>query len=287
MKILVTGGTGTVGSSVVQELLARDVEISVLTRSEESAKKLPQGVNAVIGNLAEPDDVLSAFSGMDGLFLLNAVGPTETHEGLMAVCGARLAGIKRIVYLSVHHADGAPWLPHFGAKIAVETALKKSGIPHTILRPNNFFQNDYWFKDIILNYGVYPAPIGDAGVSRVDVRDIAEAAAITLTTDGHDGETYNLVGPTLETGQSAAATWSTVLGKTVAYGGNNLDAWAKQVSDYYPAWMVFDLKLMFEFFQQEGLKAPQEDLDRLTKLLGRPPRNFEDFAKETAAMWQA
>ena len=59
-----------------------------------------------------------------------------------------------LAYLSVHNVDAAPHLPHFGSKIAVEIAIKASGVPFTILRPNNFHQNDSWFKDAMLKYGV-------------------------------------------------------------------------------------------------------------------------------------
>src|SRR5207245_11667992 len=96
---------------------------------------------------------------------------------------------------SVHHGQDAPHVPHFGSNVAVEAAIAASGIPHTVIRPNNYYQNDEWFRDVMLQHGVYPQPIGEVGLSRVDVRDIAEAAAIALTEPGHDGKTYNLVVP--------------------------------------------------------------------------------------------
>jgi uncharacterized protein YbjT (DUF2867 family) len=205
----------------------------------------------------------------------------------MALNGAMMSGVRRLVYMSVHDVEKAPYLPHFGAKLPIETVVKSSGIPYTILRPNNFYQNDYRFKDAMHQYGVYPQPLGGAGVSRVDVRDIAEAAAIALTTGGHEGQTYNLVGPEAHTGQSTAAVWSRVLAKPIAYGGDDLDAWEKQSLQYLPAWMVFDFRMMYAFFQKNGLKAAPADIDRQTRLLGHPPRRFEDFAKETAAAWTA
>ena len=285
MDILVIGGTGTVGSLVVSNLQAAGASVTVLTRSPERAGELPEGVGSVHGNLQEPDTVRSIFNGRDGVFLLNAVSPTEAQEGLMSVIGMTEAGVGRVVYLSVHNVDHAPHLPHFGMKIPVEDAIRKSGLPYTILRPNNFFQNDYWFQQAMLEYGVYPQPIGDVGLSRVDVRDIAEAAAATLTSGDHDGETYNLVGPSAHTGASTAAVWSDALGKTIAYGGHDMDAWEAQSLQYMPASLVFDFRYMYEFFQREGLKATDEDIARQTALLGHPPRSFEDFAKETAAAW--
>ena len=283
MRVLVLGGTGTVGSQVVRELLARGADVSVLTRDPK--KPHPLGVRAVAGDLLDPATVRSAFGGMDGVFLLNAVSATECHEGLMAVNGARLGAVKKIVYMSVHDVDKAPHLPHFGAKIPVEAAIRASGIPFTILRPNNFFQNDSWSKDALLGLGVYPQPIGDVGLSRVDVRDIAEAAAIALTSGGNDGRTINLVGPDAHTGTSTAEIWGNVLGRRIAYAGDDLDAWEKLSLATLPAFLVFDFRLMYAFFQERGLKATAEDVERQTALLGHPPRRFEEFAAETARAW--
>jgi uncharacterized protein YbjT (DUF2867 family) len=287
MQVLVLGGTGTVGSQVVAELVARKAEVRVLTRNAEKAAALPSGARAVTGDLLDPSTVRSAFQGMDGVFLLNAVSTTESHEGLMAVNGARLSGVKRLVYMSVQGADDAPYLPHFGSKVGVETAVKASPFEWTILRPNNFYQNDSWFRDALLQSGVYPQPLGDAGVSRVDVRDIAEAAAIALTTGAHAGQTYNLVGPEALTGKKTAEIWSRALDRPIAYAGNDLDAWEKQSLGYMPAWMVFDFRLMYRFFQENGFTATREDIERQTRLLGHPPRRFEDYARETAAAWKA
>lgn len=287
MKILVIGGTGTVGSQVVRELLARKVDVNVLTRSADKAKALPAGARVATGDLLDPGTVRSVFNSVDGVFMLNAVSSTETHEGLMALNGALMSKVKRIVYMSVHNLDKALHLPHFGSKFPIEAVIKSSGMSYTIIRPNNFYQNDFWFKDALLQHGVYPQPIGDVGLSRVDVRDIAEAAAIALTTSDHEGETYNLVGPEVWTGRTTAEVWSRALGKPIAYAGNDLDAWEKQSLQYLPAWMVFDLKLMYELFQEKGFKATPADIERQTRMCGHTPRGFEDFTRETAKMWRA
>ena len=283
VKILVTGGTGTVGSQVVAELLKRRADFRVLTR--DATKALPAGVQAVEGDLLDVNSVRQVFKGIDAVFLLNPVSQTETSEALMAITAMRTAGVKRVVYLSVHEVEGAPWLPHFGSKVGIEAAVKKSGMEYTILRPNNFYQNDYWFRDPLLQYGLYPQPIGNAGISRVDTRDIGEAAAIALTTEGHQGETYDLVGPDVVTGESTARTWSEVLGKPIVYAGDDLDAWEAVQLNYLPAWMVFDFREMYLHFQQNGLKGSADTIARQTRLLGHSPRSFEAFARETAALW--
>ena len=285
MSILVTGGTGTVGSAVVKELQRRGEAVKVLTRDPSKLKEA-KGVTAVKGDLLEPASVRQVFEGIDRVFLINPVSQTEANEGLMAITAMRNAKVRRVVYVSVHHADKAAWLPHFGGKLGVEAGLQASGIPFTILRPNNFFQNDYWFKDVLLQYGVYPQPLGSTGVSRVDVRDIAEAAAVALTTSNQEGETYDLVGPEAVTGSSSAKSWSEALGKPIAYAGDDLDAWEKQQLQYLPAWMVYDFRYMYLHFQKDGLIASAEAIARQTKLLGHSPRAFDAFAKETAAAWR-
>jgi uncharacterized protein YbjT (DUF2867 family) len=286
MKILVVGGTGTVGSEVVRQLKSRGESVSVLTRSPEHASKLPAGVKGVIGDLLDPSK-LGGFAGMDAVFLLNPVSTTESFEGFLGVNGARDAGVKRIVYLSVHHLDGAPHLPHFGGKIGIEAAVMKSGMEWTIVRPNNFYQNDVWMKEAIVSHGVYPQPLGNAGLSRVDVRDIAEVAVLALTTAGHQKKIYNLVGPELVTGESTAAEWSRALGKPVKYAGDDLDAWEAQQRAYLPPAMLYDFKLMYAHFQKDGLKGTAADVKQLTEVMGHAPRSFKAYAAELAAAWKS
>ena len=284
MRVMVTGGTGTVGSAVANGLVARGVDVAVLTRG--GGKEVPAGVKTVVGDLGDPASVRQVFAGFDAVFLVNVVSPAEATEGLFGLNGARDAGVRRIVYLSVAEADRALHLPHFGSKRLVELALAQSGLEFTVLRPNNFFQNDYWWKDVMLQYGIYPQPIGNTGLSRVDVRDIADGAVAAFLSDDHVGEIYELGGPDLCTGESTARTWSEVLGKEIRYAGDDLDAWEEQNLRYLPAPMVYDFRLMYQHFQDHGLKLGSADAARLEKLLGHPPRGFAAFARETAAAWK-
>jgi hypothetical protein len=78
----------------------------------------------------------------------------------------------------------------------------------------------------------------------------------------------------VHTGKSTAEVWSRALGKIIVYGGNDLDTWEQQSLEFLPAWMVFDFRLMYSFFQDKGLKAAQSDIESLTKLLGHAPRSL-------------
>jgi uncharacterized protein YbjT (DUF2867 family) len=201
MEILVTGGTGTVGSQVVQELLKRNAAVQVLTRNKSKASGLPTGVTAVEGNLQEVATVRRVFNRIDKVLLLNFSSPTEPFAALMAVTAT-------------------------------------------------------------------------------------EAAAIALTTSGHEGQVYDLAGPHEVTGTTTAATWSRSLGRPVKYAGDDLDAWERQFLQFLPEYLVYDYKNMYAYFQKEGLKASPEAHARLTKLPGHPARDFETFAAETAATWK-
>lgn len=284
MKYLVLGATGNVGSAVTRELLARKQQVRILTRNLERARSLGD-VEKIQGDLLDPNALRTLCAGVDGVFVLAPVSLTEATEGLMAVSAAVNAKVPRMVYVSVQHADRAAYLPHFGSKIGIEAGVRASGVPWTILRPSNFHQNDYFFRDALLQYGVYPQPLGDVGVSRVDVRDIAELAAIALTQGGHEGKTYDVVGPRALTGAQVAEAWAKALGRPIAYAGNDLEAWEKQSLQFMPPWMVYDFKLMYAHFQKHGLKASDADVATLTRALGHAPRAFEDFAAETAKAW--
>ncbi|HEX8674361.1 MAG TPA: NmrA family NAD(P)-binding protein [Longimicrobium sp.] len=285
MQHLILGGTGTVGGAVARELLARGEDVRVLTRSAEKAGSLPEGATAVVGDLRDPGCYHTVFSRFDTLFLLNAVADTELQEGLAAVNEARRAGAARIVYLSVHDAEKGPHIPHFAAKLAIEEAIRRSGIGYTILRPNNFYQNDYWFREVIQEHGIYPQPIGDAGISRVDVRDIAEAAANALTRSGFENRSYALVGPEPLTGPECARAYGEVFGREVRYAGNDLQAWAREAGKMLPGWMVYDFALMYALFQDRGLHATAEQIAETERIVGHLPRTFGDFVQETATLW--
>lgn len=286
MKILVTGSTGTVGSEVVKALRERNADVRALVRSQSSAKRLPEGVASVVGDLLDPVSVEHALEGVDKVYLLNAVVPDELTQGLIVVGLAKRLGIRHIAYHSVFQADRFKDVPHFASKFVIEQALEQSGLPYTILRPNYFFQNDTMLRDALTGGGIYPMPLGPAGVSAVDVRDIAEAAAIVLTSDGHAGKTYDLVGPGTLSGPAAASIWSELLGKPVRYPGEDFDAYEAQMRQRMPNWAAFDLRMMFQGYFERGFVASDDDIKTLTALLGHPPRNYKDFAQKTARAWR-
>src|SRR5664279_3141892 len=280
MKILVTGGTGKVGAEVVSELQKRHADIRLLVRKEGAPT--PKGVEVAIGNLLDPVSIQKALQGVDKLYLLNAVLPDELTQGLIAYDLAKRLKLKHIVYHSVFRVDHCKDVPHFAAKLAIENALREFDVPFTIIRPNYFSQNDATLQEALTKAGIYPMPLGQVGISTVDVRDIAEATAIALTSDGHFGKTYNLNGPEVLSGPKIASIWSGLLGKEIRYTGDDMDALEEQMRTRMPSWSAFDIRMMFQGYLERGFAAEPGDIDTLTNLLGHAPRRYEDFARETS-----
>ncbi|WP_163883060.1 SDR family oxidoreductase [Rhizobium laguerreae] len=287
MTILVTGATGNVGRQVVEHLLKRGADVRALVRDPSKAN-FPAEVSVVQGDFLDVDSLRNAMSGVSTLFLLSAVVPDEFTQALIALNVARSAGIERIVYLSVIHADVYVNVPHFAGKFGVERMIEQMGFKATILRPAYFIQNDLTVKDVITGYGAYPMPVGAKGLAMIDVRDIAEIAALELLRREQAAEPLaleriNLVGPETLTGTDIAAIWSDVLARPIHYGGDNTEGFEQNLRQFMPAWMAYDMRLMGERFLTDGMLPEAGDVERLTKLLGRPLRSYRAFASETVA----
>ncbi|MCI0998085.1 NmrA/HSCARG family protein [Pseudomonas sp. ICMP22404] len=287
MSILVVGATGTVGSLVTQGLASAGAEVRALVR-QPGKRDFPAGVTEVVADLSDVASMRAALASVRTLFLLNAVTPDEVTQALITLNLAREAGIERIVYLSVIHADTFTQVPHFTGKYTVERMIESLDIPATILRPAYFMQNEGMVLQTIQNYSVYPMPIGSAGVSMIDARDIADVAVAELlrrdrAPSALERVTLELVGPQALTGASVAKIWSSALGRDIAYGGDDVAAFEGQLAAYGPSWLAYDMRLMMEGIQTFGMQAAEGTVERLQALIGHPLRTYEAFVREAVA----
>lgn len=283
MTILVTGATGNVGRHVVDQLIRRGANVRALVRDPAKAG-LSTDVEVAKGDLLDVDALRSAMAGVSTLFLLNGVVADEFTQALIALNVAREAGIERVVYLSVIHSDVYVNVPHFAGKFGVERMIEAMGFSATILRPAYFMDNEATIKDVVISYGVYPMPIGDKGLAMIDARDIGEIAAIELMRREQLPNPLplrmNLVGPDTLTGTDAAAIWSDVLGRSIAFPGNDTVGFEQNLRQFMPSWMAYDMRQMAERFQTEGMVPEAGDVERLTALLGRSLRTYRDHVAE-------
>ncbi|MBB4710077.1 NmrA family transcriptional regulator [Xanthomonas arboricola] len=287
MSILVTGATGTIGSLITQGLADAGAEVKALVR-QPGKRTFPTGVTEVVADLTDVASMRGALSSVRTLFLLNAVTPDEVTQALIALNLAKEAGIERIVYLSVIHADRYTNVPHFTGKHTVERMIESLDIAATILRPAYFMQNEAMIQQTIQQYAVYPMPIGSAGVAMIDARDIADIAVAELLRRDRapaalERVTLELVGPHAVTGPSAAKVWSAALGREIAYAGDDVDAFEAQMAAYGPSWLAYDMRLMMAGIQTHGMRAADGTVEKLQAMLGRPLRTYADFVREATA----
>ncbi len=280
MSVLVTSGTGKVANELIKLLKEKGEDPIIMSHSKNNLQDLPSGKKGVYGDFNNPQTWEEALKGVEKLCLIT---PPLEHEADIAcafIKKAYASGVKQIAFLGVHNAEKAPQIPHIGAKVVIKQALIDSGKPFTVVEPNNFFQNDLWFLEHAREKGEYLQPIGQIGLSRVDLRDIAEAMANAIVDEKHQYKVYPLVGPEPLTGDKTAKILSDILGRKVIYPMDCMEKWEIMLRPMIPAWLLADWKQMYSFFIAEGLCASPVQLIQQEKILKRVPRKYEDFIKE-------
>lgn len=286
MRVFVIGGTGQVGSRVAAGLAARGAEVRILTRDPARAELLFEPQVGVVGGLSDVDVVRAEMQRADAAFIMAPPSDAITFAGLLTLALAIEARLGNVVMMTGQDCAVHQRVGHIGSLVPLESELERSGLTWTLLNPNYFYQNDLRHKARLLHEGVYDPPIGDIGLSRCDVRDIADAAIAAFERPGEVGR-VRVCGPDVLNGAAVAAAWSAALGRPVRYGGHADMAAIEHnaVRAGFPVHWAFDMRLMYESFQRHGLVATREDVERLTTFIGHPPRTFAAFTQESAEEW--
>ena len=221
MSIVVTGATGQLGRLIVKHLLSRGVapaEITAVGRNADRLADLAQsGVGTAIIDYNDPATLAAAFAGADALMLVSGseVGQRVSQHS-NAITAAVAAGVSRIVYTSAPAADTSALILAPEHK-ATEEALHASGVAVTILRNGWYTENYASAVQQARENGVYLTSAGDGRVASASREDYAEAAAVVLTTPGHENATYELAGDVAWTGTEMAAALTEVLERPVVF----------------------------------------------------------------------
>jgi NADH dehydrogenase len=232
--ILLTGGTGYVGSHLLARLRGRGEPVRVLVRNQAENQHLATGnVGLAIGDVTNPESLHEAMKGVDTV--VHLVGIIRERPGgitferinyggtVNVVEAAKAAGVKRLLHQSALEAHADPALPYFDTKYRAEQYVQQSGLQYAILRPSVIFGEGDEFvnklADLVRKPLLFlPAPVipvvgdGRTPFSPIWVGDFVDAAVALLDRPGLDGQIYELGGPRTLTYEQMLDTIMDVVG---------------------------------------------------------------------------
>ena len=267
--IVVTAAGGRSGGAVVRALWSRGERVRALVGSSTPHEELTAlSAEVVPTDLTDPAAVEPLLAGAAALYLIwPNFDPDETAGVTALLAAAARAGVGRVVYHSVLRPQ-ARAMPHHAAKDRVEESLDTSGLAWRVLQPCAYADNLHaQFADVAAT-GVFVSPWGlERAQSLVDLRDVADAAAVLLTEDGLDGGTFEAVGPEPLTAPRIADLLGEWLGRDVRAVDAVPDG---PVPEEYAARCS---RLMFDHYRAHGFTGSPRVL---TALLGRRPLSLAE-----------
>lgn len=276
--ILITGATGNNGTEIIKQLAGQEGKVRAMVRSEPKPENKLAGVEYAIADFDSPESVRRALDGVERAFLTTNSTERVEEQQLNFVEQARAAGIRQIVYLSQLHACRNSPVRFLRYHAVVEEAIASSGLAFTHLRPNLYMQSLLGFRFSIAAEGRFFAPMDDAAVSIVDVRDIAAVAVAALTQNGHENKVYDITGPQALTHRELAALFTAGLGKPVSFVDVPEGAMRQALLQFgFPEWQADGLIEDYAHYRRGEAAGVSSAVHEVT---GRPARSFSDFAAD-------
>lgn len=274
--ILVVGATGNTGSGLIPALLAAGARVRALVHSSAKADGLRRsGAEVVIADLSKPESLAAAVAGVDRIYMCLFNGPEQANHGRNLIAAARNAGRPHIVYHAASGSDRSRIIRHIAE---VETELRASGLPWTIIRPTFYLQNMMMAIPTVSSQGAIYLPMKQGRMAMTDVRDIVEVAARLLLDGGHESQIYTLTTPEPFTIAEFAAALGAELGKPVSYVDvPSAAARESMVGMGMDPWIVDGYIELFEGFADNWGNKTSDDTQRI---LGRPARGYRQFVAD-------
>ncbi|MBO2449534.1 NAD(P)H-binding protein [Actinomadura barringtoniae] len=282
-----TGATGEIGRRVVARLVEAGTPVRAMSRRpEEAARLLPDGVNVVPGDLAEPASLRGVLEGVERLYLFPVAATAKEVVG-MAVA----AGVRRIVTLSSGAVEGG-YDTDF--HLPVEQAVEASGVEWTHVRPGEFMLNKLWlWGPSIRAEGVVRDPFPEASWCPVHEDDIADVATAALLEDGHAGRAYMLNGPEFLSHRQQVALLDEALGGGARFEQVTPER-ARAIYRAQGGFAAANADFLLGFETYSGAEAEPDDraeidlsaagpLPTAREVTGRPARTFAQWARDHAA----
>jgi uncharacterized protein YbjT (DUF2867 family) len=286
--ILVTGAAGKTGKAVVKALAAKGANVRALVRRPEHAEALRAlgAADISMGSFDDAGALAHAAAGTRAIYhICPNVSPHEVAYARAVAAAAQAQNVARFVYHSVLHPQ-IEAMPHHWQKMRTEEMLFAGGFDLTILQPTAYMQNILGAWRGIVAEGVFrvPYPV-EARLSLVDLDDIAEAAALVLTTNGHSGATYELVGTSPLSQTEVAAAIGEALRRDVRAEAETVEAWeARARASGMGEHERTTLAAMFRYYAEHGLVG---NPSTLSWLLGRAPNSLARCLGRVAAQPEA
>jgi len=247
--ILVGGATGRQGGAVVDELLKRGYAVRGMTRKPDGKKAqgvATKGVEVVHGDYGDPESLAAAMQDVDGVFFYTAFSPQELEQGVNVIEAAKAAGVKHLIYSLGAAAD-----PKRGMEGAlagqVETLIRESGVPYTVLRPVAFMENYRGQQKRILKTGIVDSRAPDRVATLIAIPDIGFFVGEAFDNPEHWlGRALNISGDEM-TMQELADTFSRVTGQEIAYNRMPLEDYLEMLPK--------PLRPLFRWYDEAGYWA--------------------------------
>jgi len=276
--IVVTAAGGRTGTAVVAALRSRGLPVRALVSARRPRPSLdPLGAEVTVADITDPAAVEPQLADADAVYVVwPNFSPLEATGVPALFAAARSAGAARVVYHSVLRPQ-ARAMPHHAAKDRAEEALDASGLSWRGLQPCAYADNlDGQLAEVLARGTLRSAWGLRHGQSLVDLRDVAEAAAVLLTEDGLDGGTFEVAGPEPITAPRAADLLTARFGRPVTAVDAPPDGPVPPVEDY----AAHCLRRMFDHYREHGFVGSPRVLEAL---LGRPARSYADHLADHPA----
>jgi len=282
-RILIIGGTGTVGSQVVFQLLERGVSVRVLARNPEKAQFPPQ-VEVVCGDLTLPDTLDAALGGTDAVFLVWVAPQPAAVPALERITKKA----RKIVFLSAPLKTPHPLFqqPNLARNLAlqIEQLIESSGIPWTFLRPGMFAANSKeWWGEQIRSGVLVRWPYLDVPTAPIDERDTAAVAVRALTEAGHEGAEYVLTGPQSLTQFEQISMIGSAIGHSLRIQELSPQEAQKELLTIMPPPVI---KMLLDAWAAAS-GQPAYVSSTVQQVTGTPARTFLQWATDNATSFRA
>jgi uncharacterized protein YbjT (DUF2867 family) len=252
-------------------------------RYTKNVRGLPSDFPMVSLDFHNSETWAAALEGHDAVFLVRPPAIADVDRNLNPfIDQAYASGVKHIVFLSVAGADRNRFVPH--AKVETHLALRGDG--YTNLRPGFFAQNlqDAYLADIRQDNRII-LPAGRAQVNWIDVRDVADVAALIFANpEPHRAKSYSLTGPRAVNLDHVARLLSEATGRRIDYEAVSIPRYMLHLHRRgLPAGAIF-IQTILHVLLRFGQGAKYDTT--LEQLLGRPARSIETYIRENAAIWK-